>query len=517
MATVFSLCCFGGKDGKAVTFTDAGDVVNLANHGLRNGAGVVFSNAGGALPTGLTAGTTYYSRKGADADKFTVHSSSAGAIAGTGQVTFSGTGTGTHTVKGAYYVGLADKSRWTTGGTERIYDSVGAWNTGRAGASAYDIEVLECAESFTDLRTTGLAISIPSAKNLITSLVNGVRGDGWHGGVYPDAVPSLTAGFELATATHLGSNFLTLARYRDEVDGIMINDYAASGTFNWIELTGGAARVRNCFVLGAMSGVAVNPAGPMCEFTNNVVAAFPTGVQGATTAGANVSFNLVTRCTTGFSCVSSTKGIYNDNISIGNTTNWSGTPTNIEAASGNAGLSGEAWQVGSGAFRLTVALGDFVNTSGSGSPRYDYHPAASTSPQVETGTFPYGSQQSDIADNVRPSYINATTDKFDAGPYEWDWGNGLAPVQSTLSIQGSVSLAGAEVRIYDLDASGNDMGTELAGTESNGASSYDYTGLAGNSIWVQILQSGYAEFGQQLTIPATDSVFSAVLQPDLNA
>lgn len=50
MAIVYSALCFGGRTGKTVTFTDAGDVVNLTAHGLRNGIGVVFSTTG-SLPT----------------------------------------------------------------------------------------------------------------------------------------------------------------------------------------------------------------------------------------------------------------------------------------------------------------------------------------------------------------------------------------------------------------------------------------------------------------------------------
>ena len=121
MATVYSLICFGGRTGKTVTFTDAGDVVNLTNNGLRAGSGVVFSTTS-ALPTGLTAGTTYYAKPGADANKFLLYPTSADAIAGTNQVTFSGTGSGTHTVNGAYFLGLTTEqlARHGSSGSERI-------------------------------------------------------------------------------------------------------------------------------------------------------------------------------------------------------------------------------------------------------------------------------------------------------------------------------------------------------------------------------------------------------------
>lgn len=66
MATINSLICFGGLNGKTVTFTDTGDVVNLTNHGLRPGSAIFFQNSGGALPTGLTTNQLYYAKQGAD-------------------------------------------------------------------------------------------------------------------------------------------------------------------------------------------------------------------------------------------------------------------------------------------------------------------------------------------------------------------------------------------------------------------------------------------------------------------
>lgn len=54
----------------------------------------------GTLPTGLTAGTTYYVRK-TNNNTGTLHTSSAGAIANTNLVTVTDTGTGTHYIQGA--------------------------------------------------------------------------------------------------------------------------------------------------------------------------------------------------------------------------------------------------------------------------------------------------------------------------------------------------------------------------------------------------------------------------------
>jgi hypothetical protein len=90
--------------------------------------------------------------------------------------------------------------------------------------------------------------------------------------------------------------------------------------------------------------------------------------------------------------------------------------------------------------------------------------------------------------------------------------------QITTVFSGNTSLVGAEVRIYDLDnMPTGSLGTELSGVESNASSTYSYTGTAGNSIWIQIMKSGYIEFGQQVTIPTTNSTIDIILTADKNA
>jgi hypothetical protein len=85
-----------------------------------------------------------------------------------------------------------------------------------------------------------------------------------------------------------------------------------------------------------------------------------------------------------------------------------------------------------------------------------------------------------------------------------------------LTIQANVSLAGAEIRIYDLDTSPPDYGTELAGTESNSGATYVYTGAASNVIEIQIMKSGYVEYTQQLTMPSTNTTIDVTLKLDEN-
>jgi hypothetical protein len=89
--------------------------------------------------------------------------------------------------------------------------------------------------------------------------------------------------------------------------------------------------------------------------------------------------------------------------------------------------------------------------------------------------------------------------------------------QTTTVFSANTTLIGSEVRIYDLDNSPNgSLGTELSGTESNASATYSYTGTAGNSIWIQIMKTGYIEFGQQIVIPTINTTIDIILTKDNN-
>lgn len=80
------------------TFTAATtDIITAAAHGLLTGDQVQVSNAGGALPAGVTAATYYYFHK-LSADTGKLSTTLAGAVAGTGFVDITDTGSGTHTI-----------------------------------------------------------------------------------------------------------------------------------------------------------------------------------------------------------------------------------------------------------------------------------------------------------------------------------------------------------------------------------------------------------------------------------
>jgi hypothetical protein len=89
----------------------------------------------------------------------------------------------------------------------------------------------------------------------------------------------------------------------------------------------------------------------------------------------------------------------------------------------------------------------------------------------------------------------------------------------TLTLDANVSLVGAEIRVYDLDDTLPDFGTELAGIESGLTANYDFVGGAGsqgNVVWLQIMLPGYEEYGQQITMPQVNGSFFPVLILDTN-
>ena len=85
-----------------------------------------------------------------------------------------------------------------------------------------------------------------------------------------------------------------------------------------------------------------------------------------------------------------------------------------------------------------------------------------------------------------------------------------------VTIAANASLVGAEIRIYDLDTTPPEYGTELAGVESCPTATYGYAGDGGNVILIQIMQDGYVEYTQEYTMPTNDSDLDVVLQSEGN-
>jgi len=455
VATVHSLVCWGGRTGKAVTLTIASPcVVTSTNHGLRDGTGLVFSTTG-ALPTGITAGTTYYTRYVA-ANTFHLYDTEAHAkdtASTTGRINTSGTQSGTHTAKSRLMLDYFDQypGRWGDAGSERCYDGLHSWNTARSAASPTDVEVCELGQAFSDIQSTGLTVTVPAGATRIESRIDGLRTEAFH---YGSLSAGYTANFKEAWGTLLMSS-----KINTFVDGFRVFD-GDTGYVNTVGISSSASLCEfvNMIVgrAGGKYGQGIVTGQSNCRYTNCLSYGWWYGIH----VTGYTSNPVITNCTsvaneTGMSFYDTSSAIVLNCISVGNTTvNWKSGITGLYLASNNAGLAGEAWATDSNP-QITIATTDFVSFP------TDMRPALSTSPQVDSGVEYYGALGYDIADAERPNYNNGGTEAFDIGCYEYDHGYGDHPASTTVTFSGV--HAGSEVRVYD--ASGN----ELAGVESSTA------------------------------------------------
>lgn len=471
MATVYSLVCFGGLSGKTVTFTDAGDVVNLTNHGLRQGVtGIVFSTTG-SLPTGITAGVTYYPRDGADANKFTIYPTKADALSGTNQVTFSGAGSGTHTVKSAYMLGLssAQLARYGSSGSERIFPGVKDWRDSRAGSSigVYDTEVCEIGEAFTETISSTVNLNLACASTVVHSKIGNNRTTAFHYGIVGIGyVIKITSG---------NTDLLNINSYNCVVDGLDL--LSVTGNTQGVSIYQAMACVCNniirCTEIYNSNGIILSTIAS--KIYNNVIFGFYGGILSYQYFGkANYVYNnLIAKCNVGMrSGGDAVSGFYYNNISVGNMINWDVKPRDLEGAAYNFGTATDIpWNVG-----LSTAIVSMVTTDGVDFVSFstnNFTPASATSKQVESGMYVYNGYQFDITDKVRPNYINGSTDKWDAGPYEYDHGNGIAPVQVPIYISGIAE--GSVLAIYKTDGSTIVSPTTI-GSSGSYSITYSYTG-----------------------------------------
>lgn len=464
MATVYSLICWGGKSGLTATISNATPaVVTITNHGLRDGAGVIFSTTG-ALPTGVTAGTTYYAKSTA-ANTFNLYDTAAHAIAGgsTGRVNTSSAGSGTHTATGAYWYGLSSgqKLRYGSAGSERAYNGIVAWNTGRAGASSYDTEIAEIGEDYDDTLTGALSITVPAASSIIWTKVDGVRSAGWHH-------RNFGAGYRLIQTG--SGNAVALSKYNVIIDGIRYKTTSTNG--KGIDLQKPGCILRGSLLwgnLGTGDGIVLTESTAWAD--SNIVRNFSAGISmAAFRLGIRASNNLLTGNTNGWTGPSgnmtNVSGFFYNNISIGNTANWGTAPGQIEGADKNAGLTGEAWLTGSGT-RIVMATTDFASYSNASETAGDFAAASAGSPQVDTGAAFFGATNYDLDDVYRPSYNNGGADGYDVGPLERNNGFGLPPASGTL--EGSGIIDGTRIKIAKQSDGAEIVNAVVSGTTKSDA------------------------------------------------
>ena len=482
MATVHSLVCWGGRTGKNVTLTIASPcVVTSTNHGLRNGAKLVFSTSG-ALPTGITPGVTYYA-KGVAASTFNLYTDEAL----TNIVNTSGSQSGTHTARSKLMLDYFDQypGRWGDSGSERCYDGIAAWNTARSGALSTDEEVCEIGQAFTEYGTATVSITVPCGAYRIESKIGGGRTEAFHAG-------SASAGFVFECKYAYGG--LTLTRPRGIVDGFVVrNNQSGYLTLSALQLSGFLTTGRNMIVVNISSvsdSIGVDLYGQLSSIENSLAYGFKEGIKLYQYTGYPSVLNCIaTKNTYGVNAVNT--GGANGNgatvlntISIGNTTlNWYATNvTNLRAASNNIGGAGEAWVYGTGT-RIEVTETSPFSALFVDWTNNDFRPASDLSPQVDAGIEYYGALNYDIADAERPNYNNGGAEAFDVGCYEFDHGYGPHPATLDLTLTGVI--AGSEVRIYAVSD-----GAELAGTESC-VSSPTFTFTANVEVRILVISTIY--------------------------
>lgn len=456
MAIICSLICFGGRTGKTVTFTVSGSVVNLGDHGLRDGKGVAFTSTG-ALPTGLTAGTIYYVRS-TGLNTFTLHSTQANALSNTGQVTFTTTGSGTHNVKGAYFLALTSGqlARYGSSGAERIYDSLASWRTARTSlATEYDEEWAEIGEAFTERGTVTFSLNMPSARNVVTPTIAGVPTEAFHGGV-------LLGGYVKEHANSSGQCILSQG-YRAVVEGICIR--MSGGSIAPAVVVGLGATVDSCILVGTFAGKGsgILISSHVGIVTNNVVVGFDAGVQISQYTNSNlIAGNIAAKNNRGFYPVSGSTtaiyGYYYNNIAIGNTiSNWHTLPSSIERADRNAGASGNTiWVKGTGT-TLTCTTDDFVDWANN-----DFR-LKSTSALVDAGAAYPNMVGRDVAWEERPAYAGGAAEYVDVGPYECDLGQGPRPASALITLKNVV--VGSRILIESQDGAVVHYNADAATTE----------------------------------------------------
>ena len=499
MATVYSLVCWGGRTGKSVTASNSsGLIFTLTNHGLRDGTGIVFS--GTTPPGNVTFGTTYYA-KSLSTSTFAIYTEPEL----TNRVAWSSAGSGV-IAKSKKMLDYFDQypGRWGDSGSERCYDGLAAWVSGRASASPLDQEFLELGQAFTENITAQITVSVPSAATTIQTTIDGAWTEAFHGGV-------VGAGYILNASSSGPYYVFALDRDYASIRGFSITAYSGFYSAEILRAMAFSPSIRQMIVLGpgGVSSIGGNATCVNLSITGatcigNLVAGGRRGIGiGAYGAGLLVANNTVTKCGTGFYTSSSTNitGNFYNNISLGNTTNWA-TAAGFTNAANNAGLSGEAWVSGSYS-RITMATTDFYSYP------TNLHPALSTSPQVDTGTDYYGALGQDVSGAEMPNYNNGGAEAYDVGCYEFDHGYGDHPITATLTLAGLASGTDAVVR-----AAGSS--TILDSVDST-SGNWTYTYGTAHNVDIDVIKPGMVIVTfRNLALTAESSILPVSQQPDRN-
>ncbi len=498
MAVVYSLICWGGASGKSVTVSSSTDRVTASRNGTRAGMGLQFT--AGTLPTvsgaALAMNTTYYASP-YNISEFSLYRDAALTDA----INFTSTGSGL-VMKSAYYLTLADTSRWTVGST-RVYDGLFSWVAGRSGANAVDVEVAEIGEAFTEYKggygglSTG---SIPCAQVRAESKIAGVRTAAFHAGAV--STGGVDAGFILDNDYEsVGGDFVGLGHPGDVLDGFTIRQTALYGVVNllsqWAPTSMSLNMVLVCKGGEYPTSRGIFLGGARSFAFNCLVVGGISGIYGQNYAGSIMAAHCtVVRADVGFDGGSVLGGFFYNNVAVGCTEDWStsASMSNVEGATNNGGTTGTTWVKGAGATAITVGTSDMANYAG-----HNYRPASISSPMVDAGIDFYLSFPYDISDAERPSYKGGAALYRDIGCYEFDQGYGPTPGTCNLTLTSLV--VGSAIRI-EVAATGALVEARTAASSSE-AFSITVTGSSDDDLRIKVRKGSSAPFYQPFETLAT--------------
>lgn len=121
----------------------------------------------------------------------------------------------------------------------------------------------------------------------------------------------------------------------------------------------------------------------------------------------------------------------------------------------------------------------------------------------------------DVNVTASSGIVNITTDVM--GLTYQTAGATVNLIAPSVSLTVANILVGSEVRIYDKETAGNNLGTELAGIESNPSNTFIYTHEdAGNEVVIQVLKDGYEEEIIESTLSVLNTIEKVYQKADSN-
>lgn len=417
---------------------------------------------------------------------------------------------------GSYWVNLPTanpggggnyRNRYYYDGAYRVYSSIRDWKNACSSLENKEMAmVLEIQGAWTDTvnpyATNGYE-PVNFYSVTVTTTVNGVRDpDSFHYGV-----PG--GGWKLYWS---GNNYGFYAKQSNcTLDGVEIHNYSAT--------LGYGVRVDNkcvnCLIQNNIFSAGLYGAfidGAVCTFRNNIVrnvgSSTGKGIYFNTnSSGSELCYNLVYGCSgTGFEIHLYATGRCLYNISIDNATNWvtPATPQGLLFAAYNCGESGDSpADTQSPSTSITVSSSDFTDSANE-----DYTPV-STGAQIDIHSGFLNSIAPDIIGNPRPSYNYQTQDLVDAGPYEYDHGNGLAPQQ--VDIELSSMIEGSVLAIYKTSDGSAIVNPTTIGATGSYSTTYSYTGDTQIEVVVRKGTSGTKYLPYKAPGLITDTGFALIV------